>query len=678
MLKMPSKNVALSVKRFLLVAIVIISSVSYPNVANAAGIPQTDCEKRQGITPPNLASVNDGCGDYKYTIAGKNLYFQAQRKVISKKVWSTSYTLYLENSPGNWINLGTAPTPMFATTQYVSKPSRVEQQGLMTNVVSAADGIYLGGYTNTKFTEWSYNKTDDVHQFKSFKIDSENHISEVTFPSIAGSNKYPGIPFSSGNPNVVFWQKPIGELNFLHTTKNRENLKSDFYRQDIAAKTVTPLSDLSKTLKLNPAPNGAGVSVGTFEQSALIASSQGYFKLSDDGKFSKYKNFLLDSSNLGSSAQTSEGLAFYSQGTKSVTFLKNDGSIKECLVIGNNAPIPDSENILTDDSELEASATTSSVVLPFWLANVGGFLNSYASGMRRTLVIQPNCSFSFNDIGGSVEANSRYQQEITHSVANIKPQENSGPGQTITVKGRVFKNVHQGDSFGGTATNSEFTLTAPDGYVFDKILGSFYGLGNNNSLDLGATCTFNQPKVNSIISDYFFGKNSATLEVTAKLFGAVCPSNEIDIKDARFYVSLHYVLKKDYFGPAPVAEPTTRKTGEWPADCPDVVNTAKKSEPLVLGFYYDGTRQNFVRIADGTTSAVTSPASLVGCYADLATLASPEGNTWSIGTINHDKTGYYWQNAYGVKWGLTLSGSTMITAKDAPYYSDGHLFTLKK
>jgi hypothetical protein len=298
--------------------------------------------------------------------------------------------------------------------------------------------------------------------------------------------------------------------------------------------------------------------------------------------------------------------------------------------------------------------------------------------MRRIAVVNQDCSYSFNDIGQNAEANRKYLNEISHSVANIKPQEDAGAGQAITVKGKVFKNVHQGNSYGGTATNSEFTLTAPDGYVFDKILGSFYGLGNNNSLDLGATCTFDQSRVNSIISDYFFGKNSATLEVTAKLFGAKCPANEIDIKDARFYLSLHYLPKSEYSGPAPVADPSARKSGEWPGDCPDVVNTAKKSEPLVLGFYYDGTRQNFVRIADGTTSAVTAPASLVGCYADLTTLASPEGNTWSIGTINHDKTGYYWLNAYGVRWGLTLSGSTMITAKDAPYYSDGHLFTLKK
>jgi hypothetical protein len=665
-------------KRLILTSIIIGVSVSYPSVANAAGIPRTECEKKQGITPPNLLSVNDGCGDYKYTIAGKNLYFQAERKVISKKSWSTSYSLYIESPSGNWINLGSAPTPMFAVTQNVTKPSRVEQQGLMTNVVSAADGIYLGGYTNTKFTEWSFNKTDDVHQFKSYKIDSENHISEVVFPSIQGSNKYPGIPFSSGNPNIVFWQKPIGDLNFLHTNKNRENLKSDIYRQDIAAKTITPLSDLSKLLKLNPQPFGPGPSVGTFQKSALITSPQGYFKLTDDGKYSKYNSFLIDGKNLGTSIQTSDGLAFYSQGTKSVTFLKSDGSSKECVVIGDKGPIPISENILTDDSELEGSASTSSVVLPFWLANTGGFLNSYASGMRRTAVIHPDCSYTFNDIGDNPEANRKYLNEISHSVANIKPQEDSGAGQTITIKGKVFKNVHQGNSYGGTATNSEFTLTAPDGYVFDKILGSFYGLGNSNSLDLGPTCTFDQSKVNSIISDYFFGKNSATLEVTAKLFGAKCPANAIDIKDARFYLSLHYLPKSEYSGPAPVTDPSARKSGEWPGDCPDVVNTAKKSEPLVLGFYYDGTRQNFVRIADGTTSAVTSPASLVGCYADLTTLASPEGNTWSIGTINHDKTGYYWLNAYGVRWGLTLSGSTMITAKDAPYYSDGHLFTLKK
>ena len=113
--------------------------------------------------------------------------------------------------------------------------------------------------------------------------------------------------------------------------------------------------------------------------------------------------------------------------------------------------------------------------------------------------------------------------------------------------------------------------------------------------------------------------------------------------------------------------------------CPIVVNTGKENGPKVLGFKFNATGQNFVRIGDGTNTGVKEPAGLVGCYADFETLSdSPEGNTYAVGTINHDSTGYYWLNQAGVKWGLTLSGSIMITDNDNPYYSDGNQFILKR
>lgn len=113
--------------------------------------------------------------------------------------------------------------------------------------------------------------------------------------------------------------------------------------------------------------------------------------------------------------------------------------------------------------------------------------------------------------------------------------------------------------------------------------------------------------------------------------------------------------------------------------CPVVVNTGKENGPKVLGFKFNATGQNFVRIGDGTNSEVKEPAGLVGCYADFETLSdSPEGNTYAVGTINHDSAGYYWLNQAGVKWGLTLSGSIMITDKDNPYYSDGNKFMLTR
>jgi len=130
--------------------------------------------------------------------------------------------------------------------------------------------------------------------------------------------------------------------------------------------------------------------------------------------------------------------------------------------------------------------------------------------------------------------------------------------------------------------------------------------------------------------------------------------------------------------PAYTPESTTpATTSGFPTSCPEVINTANANEPLVVGFHFDATDQNFVRIGEGTTVGVTQPASVVGCYADFETLLdSPGGNTFAIGSISHDETGYYWVNQQGVKWGLKLTGSVMNTDKANPYYSDGHSFEL--
>ena len=131
--------------------------------------------------------------------------------------------------------------------------------------------------------------------------------------------------------------------------------------------------------------------------------------------------------------------------------------------------------------------------------------------------------------------------------------------------------------------------------------------------------------------------------------------------------------------PAYTPEATTPAKGSgFPSLCPEVVNTANKNEPSVVGFLFDATQQKFERIGEGTNVAATAPASLVGCYADFETLlSSPGGNLWAIGSISHDETGYYWVNGEGIKWSLALSGSVMNTGKENPYYSDGHQFVLQ-
>lgn len=115
----------------------------------------------------------------------------------------------------------------------------------------------------------------------------------------------------------------------------------------------------------------------------------------------------------------------------------------------------------------------------------------------------------------------------------------------------------------------------------------------------------------------------------------------------------------------------------WPEKCPAVIDKVGGAQPQVTGFFFDGAEQNFVRLEDNSATSVKAAKNLVGCYADLENLSSDIGNGYHIGSINRDSTGYYWQNAQGVRFGLTLSGKVMITDQDNPYYSTGRQFILK-
>lgn len=126
----------------------------------------------------------------------------------------------------------------------------------------------------------------------------------------------------------------------------------------------------------------------------------------------------------------------------------------------------------------------------------------------------------------------------------------------------------------------------------------------------------------------------------------------------------------------------------WPVKCPEFVDAPwrigtpkipglyETPQPRVLGFKFDGTGQTFTRLADGTSAPSKKPDNLIGCYANLFEFDSnPKGaNGWQIGSISRDSSGYYWTNAAGVRWGLTLSGANLITDKENPYYDDGRQF----
>ena len=127
--------------------------------------------------------------------------------------------------------------------------------------------------------------------------------------------------------------------------------------------------------------------------------------------------------------------------------------------------------------------------------------------------------------------------------------------------------------------------------------------------------------------------------------------------------------------PSGQIQPAGIGDAKWPAKCPAVIDSVGGAQPKISGYKFDGSGgENFMRLVDGGSTAVTTPGNVVGCYADIASLNGPQANGYHIGTISRDATGYYWQNAAGVRWGLTLSGSILVTDKSNPYYDKGHNF----
>lgn len=115
---------------------------------------------------------------------------------------------------------------------------------------------------------------------------------------------------------------------------------------------------------------------------------------------------------------------------------------------------------------------------------------------------------------------------------------------------------------------------------------------------------------------------------------------------------------------------------DWPAKCPEVLDSVKSSEPQVIGFTFGGPNdQTFARLANNSANPVTSPENLVGCYVDLKNIyaANP---SWQIGAISRDSNGYYWTNAAGVTWRLTFDGTNLITGSDNPYNATKNKFVL--
>jgi hypothetical protein len=115
----------------------------------------------------------------------------------------------------------------------------------------------------------------------------------------------------------------------------------------------------------------------------------------------------------------------------------------------------------------------------------------------------------------------------------------------------------------------------------------------------------------------------------------------------------------------------------WVAKCPEVIDLQpNQSQPLVKKFTFTGTEQEFIRLKNGTTDATPVPLPLIGCYADLGAIAMNLSIEWQIGSISRDNQGFYFKNAAGVSWGLSLdaSGDFLLTDERNPYQEFGNKF----
>ena len=132
-----------------------------------------------------------------------------------------------------------------------------------------------------------------------------------------------------------------------------------------------------------------------------------------------------------------------------------------------------------------------------------------------------------------------------------------------------------------------------------------------------------------------------------------------------------------YLQPASAAE---RKKPSWLASCPEVIDVTPNIETKkTQNLRFLNTGQEFTLLAKNSVDPVTEPQSIIGCYVieDLVSNrdSSPE---WQVGSLSRDINGYYFRNAAGVTWRLSVGadGLTLETLPGSLYYQAGFGFKI--
>ena len=628
-------------------ALLLIATVLAPTTAHAAGIPLSHCETTTGNLPPAYGAIswtaNGVCNDLIDSVGGRTFFFQENRTAENPKDHSYIYwtELYVQDASKNWVDLGKAPA---LVNGFGSNTN-------FTNFVETPQGLFLGGIFSAKdigICGQGFCKT--INQYETLKIDGSNHVSKFILPSLPGVDKSPGTPFASGTPNLIYFAQTQGLITTFGKpgiwTSSGQRVKKGtavlFYSLDLTTNKLIALPQLTSiATELGLPP------IASYANSILLFNPEStkIFQLFPSAKMSN-----LDWNTNEIYQQIKDGIVATVQNTNSIIFHMSNGQNQTCDYAGAKTGLPaDNKDISFDSSSLSGSTTENAVSIPFHL----GFTDQ-----NNFVHINPDCSSSINDFGSDTSATQKFLDNISHEVS----------GQAR--KGEILR------------------MFTPDGFVFDNVLGASYqadGLTTAGYTGPRVVCTVDQSKVAKMVSGVFSGKNYVEWKVNSGTLGSDCKypgPQKFKIGNEVFSISVHYVPIDQAATPTPSAaarnpiiQPAGIGDSKWPAKCPAVMDTVGGTQPKISGFKFDGSGgENYMRLVDGSSTAVTTPGNVLGCYADIPSLNGPQANAWHIGTISRDSTGYYWQNAAGVRWGLTLSGSILVTDKSNPYYAKGHQF----
>lgn len=130
------------------------------------------------------------------------------------------------------------------------------------------------------------------------------------------------------------------------------------------------------------------------------------------------------------------------------------------------------------------------------------------------------------------------------------------------------------------------------------------------------------------------------------------------------------------FQPISAAE---RKKATWLANCPQVIDlTAELQNPKTI-FLRSPSGQEFKLLSKDSVEFVSEPQSIIGCYVVEENVSNLNSSpAWQIGALNRDFKGYYFINAAGIIWRLSLNTESLIleTEPGSLYYQKGFGFRL--